>query len=43
MRIAIVEDEKAYRNTLLEYLKQFQEESGMDIEVKEYENGNQIM
>lgn len=43
MRIAIVEDEKAYRNTLLEYLRQFQEESGMDIEVKEYENGNLIM
>lgn len=43
MRIAVVEDEKAYRNTLLTYLKEFQKETGTDIEIKEFENGNQIM
>lgn len=43
MRIAVVEDEKTYRNTLLSYLKQFQEETGLTIEIKEFENGNQIV
>lgn len=43
MRIAVVEDEKTYRNTLLSYLKQFQEETGIAVEIKEFENGNQIV
>lgn len=43
MRIAIVEDEKVYRNILLTYLKQFQKENGIEIEIKEFESGNQII
>ena len=43
MQIAIVEDEKAYRNILLLYLRQFQQENGIKVEIKEFENGNQII
>lgn len=42
LRIAIVEDEENYIHILRQYLQQFQEETGEDIEITEYHDGDEI-
>lgn len=42
LRIAIVEDEEHYISTLKQYLRKYQEESGEDIEVTAYHDGDEI-
>lgn len=42
LRIAIVEDEEHYISTLKQYLQQYQEQNGEDIEVTVYHDGDEI-
>lgn len=43
IRIAVVEDDKEYRNTLEEYLKQYEQESGVRLKTFFYEDGEDIV
>lgn len=42
-RIAIVEDEKSFREQLVDYLKQYEEEQGVSFQITEYEDGADIV
>ena len=42
IRIAIVEDEESYISVLKEYLERYKEESGEQIEVTVYHDGDDI-
>lgn len=42
LKIAIVEDEESYISVLQEYLKKYEEETGEDIEVTVYHDGDEI-
>ena len=42
IRIAIVEDEESYISVLKEYLERYKEESGEQIEVTVYHDGDEI-
>ncbi len=43
LEIAIVEDEKSYRNTLCSYLERYQEETGQQVHVSVFTDGDEIV
>lgn len=43
IRIAVVEDDSAYRKTLEEYLNQYEKESGTKLRVKFFQDGEDIV